>query len=201
MTVGVREDLISYRGNSIRVCGYSYIGRKVVFVFINKQSMALTKDRKKEMIKELEGVVTDAGSVVFVHTKGLPVNETNDMRSALSENGAGYKVVKKTLLNLVLDNAKLEGEKPTLDGEIAIAYGEDLTAPAREVYAFQKKYKEGVSIVGGIFDHVFKTQDEMVEIAQIPGIRELRGMFVNVINSPIQGFASVLHQIAEAKSN
>ena len=162
--------------------------------------MALTKDQKKEMIKDLENVVSDSKSVVFVHSKGLPVNESNQMRASLRESGSGYQVVKKTLLNLVLDKSKVDGNKPKLDGEIAIAYGEDLTAPAREVYSFQKKSPDNVEIVGGIFDHVFKDQAQMTEIAQIPGLKELRGMFVNVINSPIQGLAVALNQIAEAKN-
>lgn len=163
--------------------------------------MALTKDQKRQMVKELEDTITDSKSVVFVHSKGLPVNEANQMRSSLRESGSGYKVIKKTLLNLVLDKSKkVNGDKPELEGEIAIAFGDDLTAPAREVYSFQKKYKDSVEIVGGIFDHVFKNQIEMTKIAQIPGLKELRGMFVNVINSPLQGLAIALNQIVEKRS-
>ena len=162
--------------------------------------MALTKDQKKEMIKDLENVISDSKSVVFVHSKGLPVNESNQMRNSLRESGSQYKVIKKTLLGLALDKSKVEGERPELEGEIAIAYGDDLTAPAREIYSFQKKHTDNVEIVGGIFDHVFKDQAQMTEIAQIPGLKELRGMFVNVINSPIQGLAVALNQIAESRN-
>ena len=40
----------------------------------------------------------------------------------------------------------------------------------------------------------------MTEIASIPALPVLRGMFVNVINSPIQGLAVALNQIAEKKA-
>jgi hypothetical protein len=39
----------------------------------------------------------------------------------------------------------------------------------------------------------------MVAIATIPPIGVLRGMFVNVINSPRQGFVMALDQIAKQK--
>jgi ribosomal protein L10 len=39
----------------------------------------------------------------------------------------------------------------------------------------------------------------MMSIATIPPLQTLRGMFVNLINSPIQRFAVVLDQIALAK--
>ncbi len=41
---------------------------------------------------------------------------------------------------------------------------------------------------------------EMMEIATIPSRETLLGMFVNVINSPIQGFVVALNSIAEKKT-
>jgi len=40
---------------------------------------------------------------------------------------------------------------------------------------------------------------KMQEIATIPSLQVLRGMFVNVINSPIQGLAIALNAIAQKK--
>ena len=88
---------------------------------------------------------------------------------------------------------------PDLPGEVAIAYGTDLLAPAREVYGFQKKFKDKVSILGGVFDGSYKNQPDMMSIATIPAPEVLRGMFVNVINSQIQGFVIALDQIAQKK--
>jgi ribosomal protein L10 len=39
----------------------------------------------------------------------------------------------------------------------------------------------------------------MLEIATIPGMETLQGMFANVINSPLQRFAIVLDQVAQSK--
>ena len=75
----------------------------------------------------------------------------------------------------------------------------DPTAPARGVYTFVKKYKDKLSIVGGIFEGHFLDAKEMNEIATIPPVETLRGMFANVINSPIQGLVIALNAIAEKK--
>ena len=40
----------------------------------------------------------------------------------------------------------------------------------------------------------------MTAIATIPSQKTLQGMFVNVINSPIQGFVMALDQIAKKKT-
>ena len=92
------------------------------------------------------------------------------------------------------------GTMPTLDGEIAVAYSTDAIAPAQNMKEFAGKFKENVAILGGVFQGVYKSKEEMTEIASIPSLQVLRGMFVNVINSPIQGLVVGLKAIADKKS-
>lgn len=162
--------------------------------------MAISREKKKEIIDELKGILSSSENVTFVNFHGLSVDQAGSMRSALKENGVGYKVAKKTLVKMVLDEQGFEGEIPELEGELAIAYGEDKLAPSREVFKFQKQYEDAVNITGGVFDGAYKNKDEMLEIASIPEPQTLKGMFVNIINSPIQRFAITLNQIAEKKS-
>ncbi len=160
--------------------------------------MAITKQKKQEILAKLEGIKNDSDSIVFVNFKGLPVLETTAMRGKLREEGVGYFVAKKTLIAKALDGA-FEGEMPKLDGEIAVAYSADAIAPAQNVKTFADKWKDQVGIAGGVFEGVYKNKEEMTEIASIPSLQVLRGMFVNVINSPIQGMAIVLSEVAKKK--
>lgn len=147
--------------------------------------------------------LTGAKSIVFVNFKALPVSETKILRRQLLADKIGYFVTKKTLAKRVLGDLKAKGDMPELPGELAIAYGEDLLAPARETYAFQKTAREkgSISIVGGIFDGEFKTQAEMMSIATIPPRQVLLAQFVNLINSPIQRFAVVVSEISKSKES
>ncbi len=160
--------------------------------------MAINKQQKKEVLEKLKEI-SGKESVVFVNFKGLPVNETVVMRSKLRSENVSYYVAKKTLVKLAFGDASVDGELPELNGELAIAYADDLTAPAREIYAFQKEFDGNIDILGGIFENKYLSKVEMEEIAQIPGFDTLRGMFVNVINSPIQGFVMSLKAIAEKR--
>ena len=159
--------------------------------------MAINKIKKGEILEKVQGAVASSASVVFVNFHGLSVEDTTTLRRSLRNENVAYTVAKKTLIGKALDDAKIEGEKPPLEGELAIAYGEDLLAPAREVLAFQKDHKDNIAILGGIFDGAYMNQSEMMEIALIPPKPVLYGQFVNLINSPIQRFAVVLDQIAQ----
>ena len=163
--------------------------------------MAITKQKKEEITAKIADAVKDAVSVVFIHFKGLSVKDTSEMRKSLREGGVGYYVAKKTLIKRVLNEQGYTGTIPEMPGEIALAWSKtDATAPARDVYEIGKKHKDALSIVGGIWEGAFADAAAMNAIATIPPVPVLRGMFVNVINSPIQGFVIALDQIRETKA-
>lgn len=161
--------------------------------------MPISKDKKKEIIKDVATILGDSKSVVFFNFKGFSVKNTTEMRRELKKAGVGYLVAKKTLAKRAFDEAKIEGTIPTMFGETAMAYSADLVAPAREVFNFQKKFKDNLSIVGGIFDGKYMSKEEMMAVALIPSQQTLYAQFVNVINSPIQGFVMALDAIAKKK--
>lgn len=161
--------------------------------------MAITKAKKETILSRLEGVKGEADSIVFVKFNGMTVADTTAMRESLRQKGVGYFVAKKTLMKRTFGEA-FTGTMPQLDGEIAIAYSTDAIAPAQNIKDFAVKYKNNLSIVGGVFQGVFKDQGEMTEIASIPPLQVLRGMFVNVINSPIQGMVTALDAYAGKKA-
>jgi len=161
--------------------------------------MAITKEKKTEILAKLEGIKNEADSIVFVNFRGMAVQDSTIMRTKLREEGVGYFVAKKTLIARAFDGT-FEGEAPQLDGEIALAYSTDAIAPAQNIKAFVGEFKDNLAIAGGIFQGVYKNKEEMTEIASIPALPVLRGMFVNVINSPIQGLVLGLNAIADKKS-
>ncbi len=162
--------------------------------------MARTKIEKKEIVKKVEDILKDAQSMVFVNFHALKVGDATSIRRKLKTEGVGFFVAKKTLTRKALESTKVAGTMPELPGELGLAYGKDLIAPAREVFEFQKKFKDQISIMGGIFEGKFMTKEEMMAIALIPSQKTLQAMFVNVINSPIQGFVMALDQIAKKKT-
>lgn len=159
--------------------------------------MARTKIQKKEIIDKLGQIMADAKSLVFVNVHGLKVSDATAMRRKLKTDATGLFVAKKTLTARALADQQYQGSMPELAGELALAYGPDLVAPARGVYEFQNKFKGQVTIMGGVFEGKYMSQEEMTAIAAIPPQKTLYGMFVNVINSPIQGLVMALDQIAK----
>lgn len=162
--------------------------------------MAINKDKKKNILEKLEKVFSETKSVAFVNFHGLSVFGATELRKVLRNGKVGYFVAKKTLIRKALSGKKIEGELPALEGEIGVAWGEEITAPAREINSFAKKLGQGIQLIGGIFEGKFLAKEGIMAIALIPDRKTLEAQFVNVINSPIQGLVAALDQITKKKS-
>jgi large subunit ribosomal protein L10 len=163
--------------------------------------MAKTRKQKEEIVSKIEGAIKGESSV-FVGFTGISVAQESTMRRQLRGEGLGYLVAKKTLLKIALKNAG-HNDEVSMPGEVAVAYSAtstDATAAARRVHAFGKEFGvEKISILGGLFEGRLVDAKMMLEIATIPSMQVLRGMFANIINSPRQRFAVVLSKVAETK--
>lgn len=164
--------------------------------------MALTRDQKEEVLASLADVLGEDQTITFVRFNRLPVQRMDALRAELREEEVTFTVAKKTLLEVALKKADVAGDIPEMPGQIAVAYGAGKTASARGVYNFDTDTDAGeeLEIVGGIFEGEFRGQEAMMEIAKIPSTDELRGMFLNLISSPVSGFAVALDQYAQKQA-
>jgi len=162
--------------------------------------MAITKDKKREILAKVTDALQKATSAVFVRFHKLTVADTSAMRRALKKEGVGYYVAKKTLITRALTERGYTGSLPDLPGEVALAWSEaDSTAAPRGIYEHVKKHKDALSILGGIFENTFADAAKITAIATIPSLPVLRGMFANIINSPRSRFAIALSEVAKIK--
>ena len=160
----------------------------------------LQKAKKEEIVKNLEKIVKDSKSVVFVNFHGIGATDDTRLRGDLRNQDVGYRVSRKTLLARVL-TGKATGAIPELPGEVAIAYGKDDIAPAREIYNFQKTHKGMLAILGGIFDGKFVDGAYMMEIATIPTREVLLSKIAFLLNSPMQRLAIAVNEVAKTKTS
>ena len=158
----------------------------------------LTKSKKEELVKEVEKVLSENKSLVFVNFHGMNVSDETKLRRELSDKGVGYKVARKTLLKRAL-SGKAEGTVLELTGEVAIAYSADDTAPAREVYNFGKAHQGLLKILGGIFQGKFMDGAYMMELATIPSKEVLLSKIAFLFQSPMQRLAIAVNEVAKKK--
>lgn len=163
--------------------------------------MAIKREKKEEILTKLNEGFNKSNSIVFINFKGLLVSDVTEVRKTLREKGISYFVSKKTLTKKALDNKGYKGELPNLSGELAVVFGEDAIAPAREIYEFEKKFKDKISILGGVFEGEYKDSVAMKSIAMIPSREVLLSQIAYLLKSPIQRLAIAVNEVAKTKTS
>ncbi len=145
------------------------------------QRKLLTVDNLIEKIKQ-------AKALILSDYSGLNVAQISDLRREVKKAGGEFEVVKNTLLRLAAKDLPLELAGPTA---VLWLYQEDLS-PLKALDNFIKK-NELPKIKLGFWEGQEITLERVKELANLPGIEELRAKLVGMLQSPISGLHSVLN--------
>jgi len=154
----------------------------------------ITKDQKKEIIKDLVDKLSRQKAIVFFDYTGLKVSQFQELRGKLREQGVDCQVVKKTLIDLALEKAGLDipDKIKKLPGQIALVFEyEDEILPARILYQFAKENQD-LKIMAGVIEGDYLENEAVITLAKLPCKQELLGKLVGSISGPVYGLVSVL---------
>lgn len=156
--------------------------------------MALSKEKKQNIIEELKEKIAKQKAIVFFDLTGLKVKDLSDLRKKMKADNNEIKVAKKTLMGIVLKEEKLPVDPKEMPGEVALAIGyQDEISPAKTLWQFSQQNPDSpLKILGGIFEKDFISGDRVIELGQLPSKQELLGRLAGSLASPISGFMNVL---------
>ena len=155
----------------------------------------MKRSEKKEFVQNLKDEIDSSSSVIVTHYSGLTVNESEQLRAEMRNNGAKFKVTKNRLTKLALEQTKFKDIADLFSGPTAIAYSDDPVAPARVAVSFEKKL-EKFKVIGGGYDGEKINLDKINFLATLPSMDELRGKIVGLISAPAQKIASIVKEPA-----
>ncbi len=156
--------------------------------------MAITRKKKEDLVEEFTERLRESKAAVFTDYKGLTVEEINEVRNKLRDQGIEFKVIKNTLFGLAVKQAKLDVNPDDLAGHpVAVAFGyKDEVAPAKVVFNFAKDH-ESLEIIGGILEGKNIDVTSVKNLAQMPSREELIAKIIGSMNAPVSNFVGVMH--------
>ena len=156
----------------------------------------MKRSEKKEFVQKLKEEIDISSTVIVTHYSGLTVDESDQLRSEMRNNGAKFKVTKNRLTKLALKQTQFKDLADLFTGPTAIAYSDDPVAPAKVAASFEKKL-EKFKIIGGGYDGEMIDIEKINFLATLPSMDELRGKIVGLISAPAQKIASIVKEPAE----
>tara|TARA_Y100001968_G_C19402412_1_gene741737 strand:- start:138 stop:665 length:528 start_codon:yes stop_codon:yes gene_type:complete len=146
--------------------------------------MGRTLDNKKEVVKELEGLLDNAEMALVLDYKGLSIKDISDLRTRLQTKDGICKVTKNTLMRQAIDGKSSWSElNSLLTGTNAfILVKGDIGGALKAVQAFQKETQKSET-KGGLFEGKLLTQAEIKAIASLPTKEALMAKIAGSLNA------------------
>ena len=154
---------------------------------------------KQAVVDEIKSKVEGATSVVLFDYRGLTVSEVNELRRALKEAGASYKVYKNTLMVRALNDSNKELEN-YLAGPSAISFSDDELAPVKVISEFAKEH-EALELKAGIVEGKVASAAELAQYAAIPSREGLLTMLAGGMMGVVRDLSICLDLYSNQKEN
>jgi large subunit ribosomal protein L10 len=155
--------------------------------------MKLRKNDKIKLAKTFAAKLKKEKTFIITNYEGLTSKEANELRVHLFGEGIEYKAIKKTIINRILKNTKLEDFNIlTESGQMAIAWAKDGAKLAKIINDFSQEHNKDM-IVAGFINGDFLAKDKMILLSKLPGIEILRAQFVFSLKGTMSRFVNVLN--------
>ena len=104
--------------------------------------MPLNLSQKKDLVKEMSTVLSDAEVVLTADYSGLTSNELNQLRKTTREAGVFIKLVKNNMLKMALKDSQFASMAENVSGPQIVAVGkEDAGKFAKSIKEFIDKHE------------------------------------------------------------
>ena len=156
--------------------------------------MALSRERKEDILGDLEEKLRSSQALLMTDYRGMSVGQMQTIRNRLGELDCTYQVVKNRLVRLAMDRAGIEYVPALFDGPTAIGFCyQDLVGPAHALVEYSRETKLLV-VRGGLMGDRILDQQQVVEIASLPTRDELLAQMMSRLQAPLYGLAYVLSE-------
>ncbi|NMF82137.1 50S ribosomal protein L10 [Nodosilinea sp. P-1105] len=146
--------------------------------------MGRTLANKKELVTEIQELLSDVQLALVIDYKGLSVAEITDLRNRLRPKGAVCKIAKNTLVRIAVDGD--ENWQPMTeflrDSSAFLLIKDDLGGAIKEYQAFQKDTKKTV-LRGGVMEGQALSEEQIKAITELPTKEELMARLAGAINA------------------
>lgn len=153
--------------------------------------------QKEAAVVELTDRLKRAKLAVVTDYRGLTVRDLANLRRQLRPLEVEYAVAKNTLVRIAAHNTGVEGADPLLEGPTAIAFCfDDVVGPAKTLTDFARTSRL-LAIRGGVLDGRVIQADDILRLAALPGVEQLRAEVVGAIGGPLAAMVGVLNGLLQ----
>jgi len=170
--------------------------RRPFFIPVGKEelTLALTKERKSEILKDYVETLGKAQGLVVAEYRGMTMKKFNDTRKLVREAKGTFTVTKNTLFLIALREVGMAAPEELFNGPVAVGIAfNDLPSIAKALLA-RAKDDELLKLKGAVMGQSVFKQNQMEMVSTMPTLKEAQAGLIGTIVAPISSILSLLAQ-------
>ena len=146
--------------------------------------MAITKERKNELITQYSEWLQQSKAMVMTQYVGLTMKDIDGLRAKIRENGGEFHIIKNTLAKKAFEQAGYPVPTAQLEGSTAMIFAfTDAQATVKAVTDFAKG-SEFLKIKGGYLEKQALTASQLKALSDLPPLPVMRAQLLGVLLAP-----------------
>lgn len=154
--------------------------------------MAISSERKKELVAQYESWLQKSEAVILVEYSGLDMPSLDKLRAELRETNGKFHIIKNTLAKLAFKSAGFDAPEEFFQGSTAIGIAYDDPPGVAKAIADLEKTTNFVKIKGGFMGKELMAAEEIKVMAQLPPLPIVRGQLLSTIMAPASQLTRLL---------
>jgi len=165
-------------------------------------------EEKQLLLDEIQGKIESSTGFIMTSYEGMNAASARELRNELAEAEGEFEVVRKRVFLKALEKSGVDVSGIKLEGHIGIMFTDsEATGLAKAAVKFSDNNKNMLTFIGGVIEDQRCDAAEIMQLAKLPSLDELRAQFVGLLAAPMSqtvgtmqaALASILYCF-EAKS-
>lgn len=144
----------------------------------------MASQKNIQSLEEIKSKLETAQAVFLVDYTGLTHIQLEEFRHELANAKAEAAILKNTLVNIALQDKKIDAKEQLKGPHAVIFANEDPISAAKTIIAFNKKYQLPI-VKFGIFEDSIIDEGKVIQLSTIPPREILIAKLLGLLNSPI----------------
>ena len=157
--------------------------------------MAITREKKAELVSSLHADFSAAESVILVDYKGLDVPQVTELRRKVSDAQASYRVVKNSLARRAVKGTSFESLGDHFVETTAVAYSSDDPVVLAKALVDFAKTTPALTVKIAVVQGQELEAKGVAGLATLPGKPELQAQLLMVLQAPMTQLVQVLNAV------
>jgi large subunit ribosomal protein L10 len=156
------------------------------------------RQEKQLLLDEILEKMSASPNLIVTRYSKWSAGTAHQFRRGVRTKQAEFEVVRKRIFQKAAKSAGFEVPEQWLEGHIGLVFVQgDALATAKEIDRFGEENEKALEIVGGRIDGKLMDGAEVVMLAKLPSLDELRAQFIGLLVAPMANVLAVMDALVE----